>query len=112
MGSDRVGAHQCRRYIATTQLAMGRSPLDVQRQMGHTTLTMTNHYASLTVQHLQKSHEKYSLMRAEKADRKRYLVRAIGMSRIDADAVYRICIGINVSFALYKFVYLSILILR
>lgn len=41
----KVGAHQCRRYMATTQLAMGRSPLDVQRQMGHTTLTMTNHYA-------------------------------------------------------------------
>jgi len=62
----KVGAHQCRRYMATTQLAMGRSPLDVQRQMGHTTLTMTNHYASLTVQHLQKSHERYSPMRAEK----------------------------------------------
>src|SRR5713226_7564352 len=62
----RVSAHQCRRYMATTQLAMGRSPLDVQRQMGHTTLTMTNHYASLTVQHLQKSHEKYSPLRAEK----------------------------------------------
>lgn len=64
--SKRVGARQCSRYMATTQLAMGRSPLDVQRQMGHTTLTMTNHYASLTVQHLRKSHEKYSPMRAEK----------------------------------------------
>jgi site-specific recombinase XerD len=64
----RVSAHQCRRYMATTQLAMGRSPLDMQRQMGHTTLTMTNHYASLTVQHLQKSHEKYSPMRAEKSN--------------------------------------------
>lgn len=32
-----------------------------------TTLTMTNHYASLTVQHLQKSHEKYSPLRAEKS---------------------------------------------
>jgi site-specific recombinase XerD len=63
----KVSAHQCRRYIATTQLAMGRSPLDVQRQMGgHTTLAMTNYYASLTVQHLQKSHERYSPMRAEK----------------------------------------------
>ena len=30
------------------ELEMGRSPLDVQQQMGHTTLTMTNHYASLT----------------------------------------------------------------
>ena len=53
-------------YDDDTQLAMGRSPLDVQRQMGHTTLTMTNLYASLTVEHLQKSHEKYSPMRAEK----------------------------------------------
>jgi site-specific recombinase XerD len=54
--------------MATAQLAMGRSPLDVQRQMGHTTLTMTNHYASLTVQHLHKSHERYSPMRAEKSN--------------------------------------------
>jgi Domain of unknown function (DUF4365)/Phage integrase family len=45
--SKKVGAHQWRRYMAMTQLAMGHSPLDVQRQMGHTTLTMTNHYASL-----------------------------------------------------------------
>jgi hypothetical protein len=52
--------------MATTQLASGRSPLDVQRQMGHSTLTMTNHYASLTVQHSQKSHERYSPMRTEK----------------------------------------------
>jgi site-specific recombinase XerD len=56
--------HQCRRYMATTQLAMGRSPLDVQRQMGHTTLAMTNHYASLTTDHLRASHEKFSPLRA------------------------------------------------
>ena len=61
----RVYHHQCRRYMATTQLAMGRSPLDVQRQMGHTTLTMTNHYASLTVEHLRQSHEEYSPLRAK-----------------------------------------------
>ena len=61
----RVSPHNCRRYMATTQLAMGRSPLDVQRQMGHTTLKMTNHYASLTVEQLQKSHEKYSPLRAK-----------------------------------------------
>lgn len=59
--------HQCRRYMATTQLAMGRSPLDVQRQMGHTTLAMTNHYASLTVEHLRQSHEKFSPLRAKDA---------------------------------------------
>ena len=75
-----MSAHNARRYMATTQLAMGRSPLDVQRQMGHTTLTMTNHYASLPVQHLQKSHEKYSPLRAEKVVQKRYLVRVIGQS--------------------------------
>ena len=56
---------ECRRYMATTQLSMGKNPLDVQRQMGHTTLTMTNHYASLTAEHLRKSHEKYSPLRSE-----------------------------------------------
>jgi site-specific recombinase XerD len=56
----KVGAHQCSRYMATTQLEMGRSPLDVQRQMGHTTLTMTNHYASISTKHLRKSHEQYT----------------------------------------------------
>jgi site-specific recombinase XerD len=61
----KVGPHNCRRYMATTQLRMGRSPLDVQRQMGHTSLTMTNRYASLTVDHLKHSHEKYSPLRAE-----------------------------------------------
>src|SRR5207248_10671126 len=61
----RVSPHNCRRYMATTQLAMGRSPLDVQRQMGHTTLKMTNHYASLTVEHIQKSHEQVSPLRAK-----------------------------------------------
>jgi site-specific recombinase XerD len=61
----RVSPHNCRRYMATTQLAMGRSPLDVQRQMGHTTLRMTNHYASLTIEHIQKSHEQYSPLRSK-----------------------------------------------
>ncbi len=61
----RVSAHNCRRYMATAQPAMGRSPLDVQRQMGHTTLTMTNRYASLTVAQLQQSHELFSPLRAK-----------------------------------------------
>lgn len=61
----RVSPHNCRRYMATTQLAMGRSPLDVQRQMGHTTLQMTNRYASLSVEQLQRSHEEYSPLRAK-----------------------------------------------
>lgn len=41
INDKKVSAHNCRRYMATTQLAAGRSPLDVQRQMGHTTLKMT-----------------------------------------------------------------------
>src|SRR6266480_2797018 len=61
----RISPHNCRRYMATTQLANGRSPFDVQRQMGHTTLTMTNHYASLNVKQLQQSHDLYSPLRAK-----------------------------------------------
>jgi site-specific recombinase XerD len=59
----RVSAHNCRRYIATTQLANGRGLLDMQQQMGHTTLTMTNKYASLTIDHLKKSLERHSPLR-------------------------------------------------
>ncbi len=65
IGDKRVSAHNARRYMATTQLAMGRSPLDVQRQMGHTTLHMTNKYASLTIGHLKKSHERHSPLQAD-----------------------------------------------
>ncbi len=52
--------------MATTQLANGRSPLDVRRQLGHTSLKMTDHYASLSTQQLQKSHEQHSPLRAKK----------------------------------------------
>ena len=45
INGKRVSAHNARRYMATTQLVGGRSPLDVQRQMGHTTLHMTNKYS-------------------------------------------------------------------
>src|SRR5712692_1401113 len=48
----RVSPHQCRRYMAPSQLAAGRSPFDVQRQMGHTSLNMTNQYASLGIEQL------------------------------------------------------------
>lgn len=61
----RVSAHNCRRYMATTQLASGRSLLDVHSQMGHTTLHMTNKYASLTIDHLKKPHERHSPLRAD-----------------------------------------------
>ncbi len=64
-GDKHVSAHNARRYMATTQLADGRSPLDFQRQMGHTTLHMTNKYSSLTIGHLKKSHERHSPLRAD-----------------------------------------------
>jgi hypothetical protein len=38
--------------VSLSAIALGRSPLDVQRQMGHKTLKMTNRYASLTVEQL------------------------------------------------------------
>lgn len=63
----RVSPHNCRRYMATTQLDMGRSPFDVQRQMGHSTLAMTNHYASLTTRQIKQSHERFSPLRAKDA---------------------------------------------
>ncbi len=46
--------------MAMTRLAMGRSPLDMQHRMRYTSLSMTNHYASLTADHLRKSHERFS----------------------------------------------------
>jgi integrase/recombinase XerD len=55
-----VRSHQGRRRMATKQLSEGRNPLDVQRQMGHTTLKMTNKYFSQTTEGLRKSHEQYS----------------------------------------------------
>lgn len=67
----RVSPHQCRRYMATTQLAGGRSPLDVQRQMGHTTLMMTNKYASLNIEQLKRSHEAHSPLRVKQEEANR-----------------------------------------
>ena len=61
-----VSHHNCSVILATTQLADGRSPLDVQRQLGHSSLKMTDHYASLSIQQLQKSHEQHSTLRAKK----------------------------------------------
>jgi integrase len=71
MDGKRVSAHNCRRYMATTQLASGRSLFDVQRQMGHTTLTMTNHCASLNAKQLQHPHDFYSPLRAKDAGSER-----------------------------------------
>jgi site-specific recombinase XerD len=63
-----IRSHQGRRYMATTQLNAGRNPLDVQRQMGHTTLLMTNRYFSQTVEGLKKSHEQHSPLRKRSGD--------------------------------------------
>jgi site-specific recombinase XerD len=60
----RVSAHNCRRYMATTEIANGRNQFDVQRQMRHRSIKMTNHYASLSIQQLQRSHEKYSPLKS------------------------------------------------
>src|SRR5260221_7437736 len=60
-----VSAHNCRRYMATIQLANGRSPLDVRRQLGHSTLKMADYYASLSIQQVQKSHEQHSPLRGK-----------------------------------------------
>lgn len=59
--------------MAPTQLVMGRSPLDVKRQLGPGTLIMTDHYASLTTEQLSRSHEKYSPLRAESESKNRGL---------------------------------------
>ncbi len=65
IAGKRVSPHNCRRYMATTQLANGRSPLDVRRQLGHSSLKMTDHYASLTIGQLKKSHEQHSPLRID-----------------------------------------------
>jgi site-specific recombinase XerD len=63
-----VYAHQGRRFMATTQLEAGRSPLDVQRQMGHTSLMMTNRYYSQSLGNLRKTHDLYSPLRTKGGD--------------------------------------------
>lgn len=61
----KVSPHNCRRYMATTQISMGRSLFEVQRQMEHKSLDMTNRYASLSVEQLRRSHEEYLPLRAK-----------------------------------------------
>jgi len=45
--------------MATTQLADGGSPLDVQRQMGHRALAMTNKYASPSAEQRKKKSKSF-----------------------------------------------------
>lgn len=61
-----VSAHQGRRFMATTQVENGRDSLDVMRQMGHSTLQMTNKYVRQSIGKLQESHEKHAPLRVRK----------------------------------------------
>ena len=75
------------------QLANDRSPLDVQRQMEHRTLAMTNNYASLSVKQSKKSHDQNSTLRADKSKSEDGTVLVIGMSNalppVSASIVHR-----------------------
>jgi hypothetical protein len=55
--------HNCLHSTATTQVASGGCPFDVQRQMGYINLTMMDSYATLKLTQLQQSHNPYSPMR-------------------------------------------------
>jgi site-specific recombinase XerC len=86
----RVSSHNCRRYTATTQLAMARSLLDAQSQMGHATLQMTNRYASLTIEPLQRTHVEYSPLRAKQvADERSLRLQTVGMYKNISIVSYR-----------------------
>jgi hypothetical protein len=61
-------------------LITSRIPLDVQRQMGDTTLHLTNNYASLTIDRLRKSYERHSPLRADTSSGTETLALVIGMS--------------------------------
>src|ERR1041385_3533950 len=48
--------HAFRRYYATYAIRKNTNPFVVQRQLGHTSLTMTNRYAKLTTEDLSANH--------------------------------------------------------
>ncbi len=48
--------HAFRRYFATYAIRKNTNPFVVQRQLGHTSLTMTNRYAKLTTEDLSANH--------------------------------------------------------
>jgi len=61
-GVKGLSAHTFRRTFATQNLELGASPLDVMWDLGHSSLTMTNYYASLADQNRMKRHRQYSYM--------------------------------------------------
>ncbi len=59
-GLPEVHPHKFRHTFATSYLRNGGDALMLQRSLGHTTLTMTNHYVSLVTDDLRRSHEQVS----------------------------------------------------
>ncbi len=57
-----VSPHAFRRTFATQNLELGASPLDVMHELGHSSLTMTNYYASLADQSRMRRHRQFSYM--------------------------------------------------
>jgi integrase/recombinase XerD len=54
---ENVHPHRFRHTFALSYLQNGGDPLTLQRLMGHTTLTMTNHYVSMATDDLQRVHQ-------------------------------------------------------
>lgn len=61
-GVKGLSAQTFRRTFATQNLELGASPLDVMWDLGHSSLTMTNYYASLADQSRMKRHRQFSYM--------------------------------------------------
>ena len=61
-GVKGMSPHAFRRTFATQNLELGASPLDVMWDLGHSSLTMTNYYASLADQNRMRQHRQFSYM--------------------------------------------------
>ncbi len=57
-----LSCHTFRRTFATQNLELGASPLDIMWDLGHSSLTMTNYYASLADQNRMRRHRQFSYM--------------------------------------------------
>lgn len=62
VGMKNLSCHTFRRTFATQNLELGASPLDIMRDLGHSSLTMTNYYASLADQNRMRRHRQFSYM--------------------------------------------------
>lgn len=61
-GISGLSCHTFRRTFATQNLELGASPLDIMWDLGHSSLTMTNYYASLADQNRMRRHRQFSYM--------------------------------------------------